>query len=138
MLSEKHLEAVESTADELKRRRENRPDGAGGEASNAAPKKRSQREQDRAWAKANLRFKAGDPYCDSANVLRILERHTAFAGRFKYNETLNKVMDKGSVMLDWRIADLVVTIQERFIPEVPVDVVEKGLIVHANRAIQKK
>lgn len=137
MLSEKQLEAVESTAEELKRRRDNRPAGERDENPAAVPKKRSQREQDRAWAKANLRFKAGEPYCDSANVLRILDRHPAFKGRFKYNENLNKVMDKGAVMLDWRVADLVVTIQERFIPEVPVDVVEKGLIVHANRAMQK-
>lgn len=138
MLSEKQVEAVESTAEELNRRRENLPAGEREQSALAPPKRRSPRDQDRAWAKANLRFKAGEPYCDSANVLRILERHEAFAGRFKYNDTLNKVMDKGAVMLDWRVADLVVTIQERFIPEVPVDVVEKGLIVHANRAIQKK
>jgi len=138
MLSEKQLEVVESTAEELKRRRDNRPEGENVENPLEAPKRRSRRDQDRAWAKANLRFKAGEPYCDSANVLRILERHPTFAGRFKYNDTLNKVMDKGAVMLDWRVADLVVTIQERFIPEVPMDVVEKGLIVHSNRAIQKK
>lgn len=138
MLSEEQLEVVESTAEEMKRRRENRPAAAVDETSPAAPKPRSPREQDRAWAKANLRFKAGEPYRDSANVLRILDRHEAFAGRFKFNENLNKVMDKGAVMLDWRVADLVVAIQERFIPEIPVDVVEKGLIVHANRAIQKK
>ncbi len=139
MLTEKQVDAVEQTAAELQRRRNNRPAAA---VDDKTPKKASgepsQRDKDRAWAKKNLRFKGADPYLDSANALRVLERHPTFAGRFKYNETLNKVMDKGTVMLDWRVSEVVAVIQERFLAEVPADAVEKALIVHANRVIQKK
>ena len=94
--------------------------------------------EDQVWARRNLRFNDGRPYLDIANALRVLERHEAFAGRFKFNETLSKVMDKGAVMLDWRVAEVVADVQARFLPEISPDAVEKALIIHANRAIQKK
>ena len=136
MLSEKQCDAIEETAEEMARRRENRPAAASAEKAKAArPRELS---EDQAWARANLRFKEGKPCLDIANALRVLERHEAFAGRFKFNETLNKVMDKGTVMLDWRVAEVVAVMQERFMPEISADAVEKALIVHANRSIQKK
>lgn len=138
MLSEKQVDAVEQTAAELQRRRDNRPPADAGDSPKTASGEPSQREKDRAWAKKNLRFKGAEPYLDSANALRVLARHPTFAGRFKYNETLNKVMDKGTVMLDWRVSEVVAVIQERFLPEISADAVEKALIVHANRVIQKK
>lgn len=137
MLSEKQVDAVEEAAAELKRRRENR--AAETDAGEVKPSAAlTQRDKDRAWAKKNLRFKSAGPYLDIANTLRVLERHETFTGRFRYNETLNKVMDKGAVMLDWRVAEVVAVIQERFLPEVSADTVERALIVHANRVIQKK
>lgn len=96
-----------------------------------------QEDEDRAWVKTNLRLRNGEPMLDIANVLRVLERHDAFAGRFRYNNDLNKVMDRGSVMLDWRVAEVVAVIQERFLPEISEVAVQKGLLVYANRVIQK-
>jgi|GEM_PF-2557747 len=138
MLSEKQVDAVEETAAELQRRRENRAPEQDGDAAKPKSAAASRREKDRAWARANLRSKGGEPYLDSANALRVLERHEAFTGRFKFNETLNKVMDKGTVMLDWRVAEVVAIVQERFLPEIPAEAVEKALLIHANRVIQKK
>ncbi|MEM8773088.1 MAG: hypothetical protein AAGD92_15685 [Pseudomonadota bacterium] len=94
-------------------------------------------EQDRQWVVENLRMCGDEPFCNVANVLRVLQRHEVFAGRFRYNTALTKVMDKGSVMLDWRVSELVAVIQERFLPEVSPDDVEKALIVHANQVILK-
>ncbi len=138
MLSEEQVDAVEEAAAELKRRRDNRPPTGARKKPNPAAGASSPKDEDRVWARANLRFKSGGPYLDSANALRVFERHPAFAGRFKFNETLNKVMDKGTVMLDWRVCEVVAVIQERFLPEISPDAVEKALIVHANRVIQKK
>lgn len=136
MLSEKQCDAIEETAAELARRRENAPASASDEKKKATrPRELT---EDQAWARSNLRFREGKPCLDIANALRVFERHEAFSGRFKFNETLNKVMDKGAVMLDWRVSEVVAIMQERFMPEISGDVVEKALIVHANRVIQKK
>lgn len=89
---------------------------------------------DYGWAEANLRMKDGEAIVDLANCIRVFERHADFKGRFKYNEILNKVLDKGTVMLDWRVSDVTASVQERFIPEVPTDMVLKALVVVANRA----
>ncbi|MEZ5921402.1 MAG: hypothetical protein R3C60_08640 [Parvularculaceae bacterium] len=89
---------------------------------------------DYGWVKANLRMKDGEPIVDLANCIRVFERHADFKGRFKFNEVLNKVLDKGTVMLDWRVSDTTATVQERFIPEVTTDMVLKALVVVANRA----
>lgn len=89
------------------------------------------------WAKTNLRFRASEPMLDVANALRILDKHEDFQGRFRYNPAVNKVLDRGSVMLDWRVSELIAVIQERFLPEIPDDCVKQALLVHANRVIQK-
>ena len=139
MLSEKAIQNVEQTAAELKRRREHRPAEALRQKPQSVGKKEpSQADRDFAWARENLRFKGSEPMIDIANALRVLERHSDFDGRFRYNPTLKKVMDKGSVMLDWRVAEIVAILQERFLPEIPEDVVGKALIVHSNRVILKK
>ena len=103
--------------------------GAVETASAAAP----DGEQDLAWAKQHLRWSDGEPFPDLANVLRILDRHEDFKGRYIYNETLNKVLDKGTLMLDWRISECSAVIQERFIPMVAESVVNNALIICANR-----
>ena len=136
MLSEKQCDAIEETAAEMARRRENRSEVAQ-DVKKREPRRRPLSE-DEAWARRNLRIKDGKPYLDIANALRVFERHEEYAGRFRFNETLNKVMDKGAVMLDWRVAEAVAIIQERFLPEIPAEIVEKALVVHANRVIQKK
>lgn len=138
MLSDKAIKNVEQTAAELKRRREHRP----AEALRSKPqpvdsKEPSQADKDLAWARENLRFRANEPFIDIANALRVLERHPEFDGRFRYNTSLKKVMDKGAVMLDWRVAEVVAVIQERFLPEITESDVNKALIVHSNRVILK-
>lgn len=148
MLSEKQIDAVEETAAELKRRREHRPPEAlrarpavapaSSTLASSASGQKSQEELDLEWSRANLRFQDGKPVLDIANALRVFERHEVFAGRFKYNETLTKVMDKGAVMLEWRVSEVVAVMQERFLPGIAPDYVSKALLVFANRAIQKK
>lgn len=96
----------------------------------AAPAERS---GDEDWCKANLRFGAGAPYTDIANCLRVLERHPDFKGRFKFNEMLSKVVDRGAVMVEWRINEIAAELQERFLPEVPPEMVGRALVVAANR-----
>ena len=93
---------------------------------------------EQAWARKNLRFANGQPHRDLANVIRILERHEDYNKRFKYNEVLTKVLDKGTVMLQWRVSELTADIQERFLPAIEQSIVEAALIVSSNRAIQKK
>ncbi len=138
MLSEKQVDAVEETAAELKRRREHRPAEALKQKPEAVAGADKKAGDDAAWARANLRYDGDEPYLDIANALRVLSRHDDFQGRFKYNETLAKVMDKGTVMLDWRVAELVSVFQERFLPGIPVEAVNHALVIHANHAIQKK
>ncbi len=130
MLSEKAIEAVEETAAELNRRRSHNPATAEGSTE---PAKRREANPDQLWAKKNLRFRDGRPLLDIANMMRIFERHEEYKGRFRYNETLNKVLDKGSLMLDWRIMEVCADVQERFLPEVPETVVRNALIVMGNR-----
>lgn len=88
---------------------------------------------DEQWARENLRWRGAELIIDLANVVRIFERHPDYQRRFKYNEVLNKVMDKGTVMLEWRINDMTTILQERFMPSVPVDLVARGLLVVSNR-----
>jgi hypothetical protein len=89
---------------------------------------------DEQWARENLRWRGAEVLLDLANVVRILERHPDYQRRYKYNEVLTKVMDRGSVMLEWRINDLTAILQERFMPGVPVDLVARGLLVVSNRS----
>lgn len=89
---------------------------------------------DAQWARENLRQVDGRFALDIANVLRLVELHPEFQGRFKYNDTLNKVIDRGSVMIEWRVFELVAQIQERFLPEIPSEIAYKALVVAANKA----
>jgi len=87
--------------------------------------------EDDIWSRKNLRWRDGRPIADMANALRIFERHEDFKGRYRYNEMVNRVLDKGVVMIDWRIAEVCVTIQERFIPAIDEAIVLKGLTIAA-------
>ncbi|HNR75812.1 MAG TPA: hypothetical protein PKM48_01690 [Parvularculaceae bacterium] len=91
---------------------------------------------DEQWARANLREAHGRLALDIANVLRIIELHPDFKGRYKYNDTLGKVLDRGSVMIEWRVSEFVAQIQERFLPEISSEIAYKALVVAANRAGQ--
>lgn len=88
---------------------------------------------DAAWARANLRFNESRPYNDIANCLRVFERHPDYKGRFKFNEMLSKVVDRGSVMVEWRINEIAADLQERFLPDVPPETVGRALVIAANR-----
>ncbi len=88
---------------------------------------------DQDWVKANLRFGASLPYNDLANCLRVIERHPDFKGRFKFNEMLSKVVDRGAVMVEWRINEIAAELQERFMPELPPETVGRALVIAANR-----
>lgn len=93
---------------------------------------------DAQWVDANLRRdENGAIYKDLANCLRIYERHPDFRGRFRYNDVLTKVLDKGTVMIEWRLSDLVSVIQERFVPEMPYEIAVRALVVAANRNTAK-
>ncbi len=93
---------------------------------------------DERWARENLRWNGDKPFLDLANVIRVLERHPDFNSRFRYNDTISKVLDRGSVMPDWRMMDVCATVQERFLPEVPEETFLRALAAHANRATAKK
>ena len=138
MLSAKEIDAVQQLAGELERRRGHRPEEPVTSGPNiAAFPADSQEAKDLAWSQENLRFKNGEPVLDIANALRVFERHEVFSGRFRYNETLTKVMDKGAVMLEWRVSEVVAVMQERFLPGISPEDVSKALLVYANRAILK-
>ncbi len=95
-------------------------------------------DSDAQWVEANLRRDAeGRIYADLANCLRIIERHPDFKGRFRFNEVLVKVLDKGTVMIEWRLGEFVSQMQERFIPEIPYEIASRALVVAANRAGNK-
>ncbi len=94
-------------------------------------------QSDEEWARQNLRFDAGRPVLDLANCLRVIERHPDFKGRYRYNEVLNKVLDRGTVMIEWRMIEFAVTLQERFLPEIAFDTASRALVLAANKASQK-
>ena len=91
---------------------------------------------DAQWARNNLRQIDGRFLLDIANVLRIIELHPDFKGRFKYNDTLNKVIDRGTVMIEWRVSEWVAQIQERFLPEIPFEIAYRALVIAGNKASQ--
>lgn len=94
---------------------------------------------DSQWALSNLRKdKNGRLLLDFANCLRIVELHPDFKGRYKFNDVLGKVLDRGTVMIEWRLIEFTATVQERFLPEVPYDIAVKALIVAANKATGSK
>lgn len=94
-------------------------------------------QRDEEWAVQNLRQQDGRALTDLANCLRVLERHPDYKGRFRYNEMLNKVVDRGAVMVEWRINEITADLQERFMPDVQPDNVSKALFIAANRASAK-
>lgn len=90
---------------------------------------------DAQWAQGNLRHaKDGRVLLDLANCLRVIEAHPDFRGRYKYNDVLAKVLDKGTVMVEWRLLEFTATLQERFLPEIPFETAARALVVAANRA----
>ena len=96
---------------------------------------RSQKEikSDEAWALQNLRCSGDRAYADIANILRILTRHPDFVGRFQFDKPMGKVINRGTIMMGWQIDELSAVIQERFIPEIPPETVQKALMICANR-----
>lgn len=94
-------------------------------------------EGDAAWARANLRHANGRLLLDLANCIRVIELHPDFKGRFRFNDVLGKVLDRGTVMVEWRLGEFVATLQERFLPEVSFEIAARALVVAANRASQK-
>lgn len=89
------------------------------------------------WSAENLRRQDGRPLNDLANCLRVLERHPDYKGRFRYNDMLAKVVDCGSVMVEWRINEITADLQERFLPDVAPENVSKALVIAANRNAAK-
>lgn len=90
---------------------------------------------DALWARRNLRCaKDGRLMLDLANCLRVIELHPDFKGRYKYNDVLGKVLDKGTVMVEWRLLEFAATLQERFLPEIPYETAARALVVAANRS----
>jgi len=88
---------------------------------------------DEIWARKNLRWQGGSAILDLANALRVFDRHEDYKGRFKYNEMVNRAMDKGTVMIDWRIFELCAEIQERFLPGMDDALMVRALTVSANK-----
>ena len=108
------------------------------QASAAVQKQKRPLSEDEVWARKNLRWRDGQPIADMANALRIFERHEDFKGRYRYNEMVNRVLDRGVVMIDWRISEVCVLVQERFIAGIPEEVVLKGLTIAAYKnGVQK-
>lgn len=108
------------------------------QAPAAVQKQKRPLSEDEVWARKNLRWRDGKPIADMANALRIFERHEDFKGRYRYNEMVNRVLDRGVVMIDWRISEVCVIVQERFIAAIPEEVVLKGLTIAAYKTgVQK-
>ena len=103
----------------------------------ARKKPPSELSEDERWARSHLRWNGARVYADLANLLRIIEKHDDFAGRFKFNKAMGKVTNRGAIMLDWQMDDVCAQIQERFIPEVSSDLVTRALYVAANRAASR-
>ncbi|NNL88835.1 MAG: hypothetical protein HKP25_07165 [Marinicaulis sp.] len=98
---------------------------------------RQDAQYDENWSLDNLRWSGERAYGDLANVLRIFGRHPEFAGRFRFNKSMGKVMNKGTVMLGWQLDETVAIVQERFIPEVSPETVIRALMICANRNSEK-
>jgi hypothetical protein len=92
---------------------------------------------DALWARDNLRYRDGQPILDIANCLRVIELHPDYKGRYKYNDVLLKVLDRGTVMIEWRMLEFAAEIQERFLPDIPFETASRALVVAANRASAK-
>ena len=102
----------------------------------AAPQNKRPLSDDEVWARKNLRWQGGKPIGDLANALRVFERHDDYKGRFRYNDMVNRAMDRGTVMIDWRIFELCAEIQERFLPGMDDQLMVRALTVAANKNSQ--
>lgn len=100
----------------------------------AAGTKREPWGEDERWARQNLRHSDGGPLLDLANCLRVIERHPDYKGRYRFNDVLGKVLDRGAVMIEWRLGEFAAEMQERFLPELPYEVAARALVIAANRA----
>lgn len=89
---------------------------------------------DALWARKNLRWSSDKPVLDLANILRILDRHPDYAGRFCFSKGMGKVCDRGKVMLAWQIDELAAGLQERFLPGISEDSALKAVSIVANRS----
>lgn len=107
-----------------------------GRAASHAPVKPSRRrsDPDPQFVEEHLRRDANGVILDIANVLRVLERHPEFSGRFRFNEGMGKVCDRGKVLLGWQIDELTAVLQERFLPGIPDGLVAKAVAIVAHRA----
>lgn len=90
---------------------------------------------DEEWAIQNLR-RCDEDYIvlDLANVMRVLERHPDFTGRFHYDKNMHKVIDNGVTMVVWQVDALAAELQERFLAGVNEQLVHKAVDVVANKA----
>lgn len=94
-----------------------------------------QDEGDLLWVRRNLRrAEDGRLLLDLANCLRVLELHPDFKGRYKFNDVLMKVLDRGTVMIEWRLSEFTAMVQERFLPEIPYETATRALVIAANKA----
>ncbi|MEL6112960.1 MAG: hypothetical protein AAFR20_09155 [Pseudomonadota bacterium] len=87
------------------------------------------------WIEENLR-RCEEEYCylDLANILRVLERHPDYVGRFHYDINMHKVIDRGVTMQTWQVDALAGEIQERFLPGISEDLVHKSVAIVANKS----
>ncbi|MEO0675719.1 MAG: hypothetical protein AAFY32_12065 [Pseudomonadota bacterium] len=92
------------------------------------------------WSTENLRRCEEDYFhLDLANILRVLERHPEYAGRFHYDINMHKVIDRGVTMQTRQVDALAGEIQERFLPGIATDLVHKSVAIVANKsALVKK
>lgn len=138
-LSQKQVNEIKSNMTDLESRRRGAeqaaPPRAAKPAQSAAPK--DEGNEDAAWARHNLRGDQTGLYLDLANALRILEHHPDFKGRFKFNDMINKVVDRGAVMVEWKISAITAEIQERFLPMLPSELVNNALVIAANKGDAK-
>jgi hypothetical protein len=109
----------------------------GGMKSNAAIIDVEVEGDDLRWVRENLRFCGDRVRLDLANCLRVIERHPDFKGRYRFNDVLSKVLDRGTVMVEWRLGEFAAMLQERFLPEIPYEMAARALVIAANRGSQK-
>lgn len=111
-----------------------------GRPATPSPPRPSRRasDPDPSFVEEHLRKDANGVVLDIANVLRILERHPDFAGRFRFNEGMGKICDRGKVLLGWKIDEMAAIIQERFLPGISEALVAKAITVVAHRAAEDR
>lgn len=114
------------------------PERRGRAAQATARPARRASDPDPRFIEEHLRLDANGVILDIANVLRILERHPDFSGRFRFNEGMGKICDRGKVLLGWQVDELTARIQERFLPAIPETIVAKAIAIVAHRASEDR